>query len=44
MYDHNLPQESNNKWGGKSKLKKILTSELPEHINLNINRYKDWLD
>ena len=44
MYDHNLPQESNDKWGGKSKLKKISTSELPEHINLNINRYKDWLD
>ena len=44
MYDHKLNQESNNKWGGKSKLEKISMSELPEHISQSINKFKDWLD
>ena len=44
MYDHNLGQESKSKWGGKSKLEKISASQLPDYINLNINKYKDWLD
>jgi beta-1,4-mannosyl-glycoprotein beta-1,4-N-acetylglucosaminyltransferase len=44
MYDHNLGQENIDRWGGKGKLEKVSTSELPEHVNLNINKYKDWLD
>jgi len=44
MYDHKLGQESNNKWGGKSKLEKISMSELPEYISQNISDYSNWLD
>ena len=44
MYDHNADQKDNNKWSGDNKLEKISNLELPEYINLNINKYKDWLD
>ena len=44
MYDHSLGQENKDKWGGKSKLETIDSSELPEYIMQNKNRYKEWLD
>ncbi len=43
MYDHNVDQKSY-KWSGKSKLKKIDNSYLPEFVSLNLDRYKKWLD
>ena len=43
MYDHNVDQKSY-KWSGKSILKKIKNDELPDYINNNLNKYKDWLD
>ena len=43
MYDHNVDQK-NYKWSGKSILKKIKNDELPDYINNNLNKYKDWLD
>ena len=44
MYDHKLGRESTEKWGGKSKLEKISTLKLPNYINLNILKYREWLD
>jgi len=44
MYDHNADQKDNNKWSGDNKLEKISNLELPEYINLNTNKYKNWLD
>ena len=44
MYDHSLGQENKDKWVGKSKLEKISTSELPEYIGQNLDKYKNWLD
>ena len=43
MYDHNVDQK-NYKWSGKSILKKIKNDELPDYINNNLDKYKDWLD
>jgi beta-1,4-mannosyl-glycoprotein beta-1,4-N-acetylglucosaminyltransferase len=43
MYDHNIDQKGY-KWSGKSILKKVSNSELPDYINLNTNKYQDWLD
>ena len=43
MYNHSVDQKGY-KWSGKSKLQKVLNSELPDHINLNINSYKEWID
>ena len=43
MYDHNIDQKGY-KWSGKSILKKIKNEELPDHINDNLEKYKDWLD
>tara|TARA_B100000965_G_scaffold194241_1_gene162191 strand:- start:3702 stop:4571 length:870 start_codon:yes stop_codon:yes gene_type:complete len=43
MYDHNVDQKSY-KWSGKSKLKKIDNSYLPEFVSLNLDKYKKWLD
>jgi beta-1,4-mannosyl-glycoprotein beta-1,4-N-acetylglucosaminyltransferase len=43
MYDHNVDQ-SGYKWAGKSKLHKISNSNLPDYINLNNSKYKEWLD
>ena len=44
MYDHSQSQDSTNKWSGKNKLKKISTFDLPKYVNLNIDKYKQWLD
>ena len=43
IYDHNVDQKGF-KWSGKSILKKIENDELPDYINNNLEKYKDWLD
>ena len=43
MYDHNIDQKGY-KWSGRSILKKINNEELPNYINDNIDKFKDWLD
>ena len=43
MYDHNIDQKEY-KWSGKSKLENIEKKHLPKHIELNIDKYKNWLD
>ena len=43
MYDHNVDQKGY-KWAGKSKLVTVAGTELPEYINSNKSKYKDWLD
>ena len=43
MYDHNIDQKGY-KWSGKSILKKIKNEDLPDYINDNLDKYKDWLD
>ena len=40
MYDHNVDRY---KWSG-NQLKKIKNDELPDYINNNLNKFKDWLD
>ena len=43
MYDHNVDQRGY-KWSGKSILKKINSNLLPEYIQNNSEKFKDWLD
>jgi len=43
IYDHNADQKSF-KWSGKSILKRINNNELPDYINNNLEKYKNWLD
>ena len=43
IYDHNADQKGF-KWSGKTILKKIKNDELPDYINSNLEKYKDWLD
>ena len=43
VYDHNVDQKSY-KWSGKSKLKKIQKKFLPQYINNNLDKYKNWLE
>ena len=43
VYDHNVDQKSY-KWSGKSKLKKIQKKFLPQYINSNLDKYKNWLE
>ncbi len=43
MYDHNVDQRGY-KWSGKSILKKIDLSLLPEYIQNNSEKFNDWLD
>ena len=43
MYDHNVDQKEY-KWSGKSILKNIDNSLLPEHVSNNLEKYSDWLD
>ena len=43
MYDHNFDQRGY-KWSGKSILKKINSNLLPEYIQNNSEKFKDWLD
>ena len=43
MYDHDVDRTSY-RWSGKSKLVKVSDAELPKHVILNKNKYKEWLD
>jgi len=43
MYDHNVDQKGY-KWSGKSILKNLDTSLLPDYISSNLDKYKNWLD
>ena len=43
IYDHNVDQKQY-KWSGKVKLKKIENNFLPEYIQSNLEKYKDWID
>ena len=43
VYDHNIDQRGY-KWSGESKLKKVHNNILPDYINTNLEKYKDWLD
>ena len=43
MYDHSVDQKAY-KWSGKSILKKVSNDVLPNYINSNLIKYKDWLD
>tara|TARA_B100001057_G_scaffold455884_1_gene502780 strand:+ start:3193 stop:4062 length:870 start_codon:yes stop_codon:yes gene_type:complete len=43
MYDHNVDQKEY-KWSGKSTLKNIDSSLLPEYVSDNLEKYTDWLD
>ena len=43
MYDHNVDQKAY-KWSGKSILKKVSNDVLPNYIDSNLVKYKDWLD
>ncbi len=43
MYDHNVDQKAY-KWSGKSILKKVSNDVLPNYIDSNLIKYKDWLD
>jgi len=43
MYDHNIDQKGY-KWSGKSILKNLDLSLLPEYISSNLDKYSDWID
>ena len=43
MQDHTIDQKGY-KWSGKSILKNLDVTHLPEHVFTNIEKYKDWLD
>ena len=43
LYDHSADQKDY-KWAGNSKLKKVSSSILPEYLNQNFEKYKNWLD
>ena len=42
LYDYNADQR-NNKWSNNAKLEKINLNILPEYINLNREKFKNWL-
>ena len=42
IYDYSADMKEN-KWSGKIKLKKANMEELPDFINVNKKKYKDWL-
>ena len=43
IYDYKADQREN-KWSGKSTLKKISNDLLPSYVSSNLNSYKNWLD
>ena len=43
IYDHNTDQKEY-KWSGKSILKNLDISFLPEHVRNNTSKYLNWLD
>ena len=43
IYDHNVDSKAF-KWSGNTKLSKVEFSQLPEYVETNFAKYKDWLD
>ena len=43
IYDHNIDQKGY-KWSASKKLKKLDKAYLPEYVNLNLDKYKNWYD
>ena len=43
MYDHTIDQKGY-KWSGKSILKNLDISHLPEYIKSNAEKYSEWID
>jgi beta-1,4-mannosyl-glycoprotein beta-1,4-N-acetylglucosaminyltransferase len=43
VYDHNIDQKGY-KWSASKKLKKLDKAYLPEYVNLNLDKYKNWYD
>ncbi len=43
MYDHNIDQRGY-KWSGKTLLKNADIKTLPDYINKNIGKFREWLD
>ncbi len=43
MYDHNVDKRGY-KWSGKSILKSIDISNLPDYVSKNLDKYSDWID
>ena len=43
MYDHKVDQKGY-KWSGKSILKNLDLSLLPEYVSSNLDKYSDWID
>ena len=43
LYDHSAKQEEEKYKGGQS-LEKVEMEKLPDFINMNLEKYKEWLD
>ena len=43
LYDYHADKKEN-KWNSSKKLESISVNKLPEYININKNKFKDWLD
>jgi len=43
LYDHNVDQKDY-KWSGNQTLKKISLTEMPQYIQENYEKYRNWLD
>ncbi|MDC0473111.1 hypothetical protein OAN27_03990 [Pelagibacteraceae bacterium] len=44
FYDHSSSSKKIDRWFNENKLQKIDINELPQYININRNKYKNWLD
>ena len=44
FYDHFADQSNTNKWNYNYKLKKIEDSLLPDFLQKNKNKFKEWFD
>ena len=42
-YDHSV-DKTKDKYSGKQKLTKVSDEVLPEYVNINKDKYKEWLD
>ena len=43
LYDHSVDQKDF-KWSGKTTLKKISLSEMPDYLSVNYKKYANWLE
>ena len=43
IYNHKIDKKEF-RWSNEEKLIKVNNKDLPEYINNNMNKYKDWLD